>query len=358
LLEDSGYMARVAVVMDRHFKKVGLSGRSVIPMVIGTGCAIPAIMATRTIRDERQRRTTAMLTPFMPCGAKLPVIALFAGVFFRDAAWIGPAMYFAGIGIIIFGAHVINRITNHNPTQSFFIMEMPEYRIPSLKRAAVTTFGQAKAFIVKAATIILLCNAAVHVMQTFTFDLRVVEEGMQGASILAGIAKPVAWLLIPLGFGMWQLAAAAVAGFIAKENVVGTLAVVYGIGNFIDTENLVLTSGAGDVASIMGLTSASALAYLVFNLFTPPCFAAIGAMNAEMESKKWLAGGIAFQLGMGYTVAFFVYQIGTLITLGTFGQGVVPGFMAVAAMAGILLLLVREGNKKSPANTKEAYSNA
>ena len=294
----------------------------------------------------------------MPCGAKLPVIALFAGVFFRDAVWIGPAMYFAGIGIIIFGAHVINRITNHNPTQSFFIMELPEYRMPSLKRAAVTTLGQAKAFIVKAATIILLCNAAVHVMQTFTFDFQVVEEGMQGASILAGIAKPVAWLLIPLGFGMWQLAAAAVTGFIAKENVVGTLAVVFGIGNFIDTENLVLTSGAADVASIMGLTSVSALAYLVFNLFTPPCFAAIGAMNAEMESKKWLAAGIAFQLGMGYMVAYFVYQIGTLLTEGTFGQGAIPGFLAVSAIIGVLAVLMRASNKKAAVIIREAADNA
>ena len=206
LLEDSGYMARVAVVMDRFFKKVGLSGKSIIPMVIGTGCSIPGIMATRTIQNERQRRTTAMLTPFMPCGAKLPVIALFAGVFFNDAAWVGTTMYFAGIAIIIFGALVVVRITGEKNTRTFFILELPEYRFPSLKRAAQSTLARAKAFIIKAGTIILLCNAAVQVMQTFNWQFQVVAENAQDTSILAGIATPFAFILIPLGFGVWQLA--------------------------------------------------------------------------------------------------------------------------------------------------------
>ncbi|MDZ4132904.1 MAG: ferrous iron transporter B, partial [Dethiobacteria bacterium] len=282
LLEDSGYMARVAVVMDRYLKRVGLSGKSIIPMVIGTGCAIPGIMATRTIRDERQRRTTAMLTPFMPCGAKLPVIALFAGVFFGDAAWVGTSMYFVAILIIVIGALIVQRITNEGPSKSYFIMELPDYRLPSIKRAFISMMSRAQAFIVRAATIILVCNAAVHLMQSFTWSFQVVDPGLECTSILAVISSPFALIFIPLGFGAWQLAAAAIAGFIAKENVVGTLAVVYGITNFIDTEELELVSGAGDVAAIMGLTSVAALAYLVFNLFTPPCFAAIGAMNAEM----------------------------------------------------------------------------
>ncbi len=347
LLEDCGYMARVAVIMDRYFKKVGLSGKSIIPMVIGTGCAIPGVMATRTIKNERQRRTTAMLTPFMPCGAKLPVIALFAGVFFDDAAWVGTSMYFAGIGIIILGALMVVRITGEKNARSFFIMELPEYRIPSFKRAFVSMMSRGKAFIIKAGTIILLCNAAVHIMQTFNWSFQAVAEGAENTSILASISSPFAILLVPLGFGVWQLAAAAITGFIAKENVVGTLAVVYSITNFIDTEELALVGGQTDVASIMGLTSAAALAYLVFNLFTPPCFAAIGAMNSEMEDKKWLWGGIAFQFGMGYVAAFFVYHIGTLLTAGSIGTGFIPGLIAVAIMIGYVVYLMKKGDEKA-----------
>ncbi|MFT5880778.1 MAG: ferrous iron transport protein B [Moritella sp.] len=352
LLEDCGYMARVAVIMDRFFKRIGLSGKSIIPMVIGTGCAIPGIMATRTIKNERQRRTTAMLTPFMPCGAKLPVIALFAGVFFNDAAWVGTIMYFLGIAIIVFGALVVIRITGEKDSRSFFIMELPEYRFPSIKRATISTLSRAKAFIIKAGTIILLCNAAVQIMQTFNWQFQVVAEGAQGTSILASIASPFALILVPLGFGAWQLAAAAITGFIAKENVVGTLAVVYGITNFIDTEELALISGSSDVASVMGLSSVAALSYLMFNLFTPPCFAAIGAMNAEMEDKKWLWGGIAFQFGMGYVVAFITYQAGTLITTGALGQGFIYGFIVTAILIGTLIYFVNKGEHKAKQKLK------
>ena len=223
LLEDCGYMARVSVVMDPIFKRVGLSGKSVIPMVIGTGCSIPGVMACRTIRNERERRATAMLTPFMPCGAKLPVIALFAGVFFADASWVGTLMYFAGILLIFFGALLINKITGYKFRKSFFIMELPEYKIPSLKRAFTSMLSRGKAYIVKAGTIILVCNTVVQIMQSFTWSLQLVEEGMESTSILASIASPISILLIPLGFGAWQLAAAAITGFIAKENVVDTL---------------------------------------------------------------------------------------------------------------------------------------
>lgn len=347
ILEDCGYMARVAVVMDRFFKRVGLSGRSIIPMIIGTGCGIPGIMATRTIKNERQRRTTAMLTTFMPCGAKLPVIALFAGVFFNDAAWVGTLMYFMGIAIIIVGAQLVVRITGEKHTKSFFIMELPEYSFPSIKRATVSMFSRGKAFIIRAGTIILLCNAIIHIMQTFNWQFQVVAEGAQDTSILASIASPFAILLVPLGFGTWQLAAAAITGFIAKENVVGTLAVVYSISNFINPEELVLVGDGASVASVMGLTSVAALSYLMFNLFTPPCFAAIGAMNSEMESRKWLWSGISFQFGMGYIVAFITYQIGTLITTGSLGTGFIPGLIALAVLVGIVVYLVRKGDKKA-----------
>lgn len=346
LLEDCGYMARVAVIMDRFFKKVGLSGKSIIPMVIGTGCAIPGVMACRTIRDERERRTTAMLTPFMPCGAKLPVIALFAGVFFKDASWVGTLMYFVGILLIFIGALVVQRITGHRFRKSYFILELPEYKIPSIKRAFLSMMSRAKSFIIKAATIILVCNAVVQIMQTFNWNLQVVAEGAENTSILASIASPFAFLLIPLGFGIWQLAAAAITGFIAKENVVGTLAVVYGITNFIDVEELALVGGTSEVASVMGITSVAALAYLMFNLFTPPCFAAIGAMNAEMQNKKWLFGGIALQFGSGYVVAFLVYQIGTFLTTGSVGTWFIPGLIVVSILLIILVTLMIKGDKK------------
>lgn len=345
-------MARVSVVMDPIFKRVGLSGKSIIPMVIGTGCAIPGIMACRTIRNERERRATAMLTPFMPCGAKLPVIALFAGVFFADASWVGTLMYFIGILLIFLGALLINKITGHKFRKSFFIMELPEYKIPSLKRAFISMLSRGKAYIVKAGTIILVCNAVVQIMQTFNWHLQVVEEGMEHTSILATIASPFAVLLIPLGFGVWQMAAAAITGFIAKENVVGTLAVVYGVTSFIDTEELALMGGANEVAAIFGITKAAALACLMFNLYTPPCFAAIGAMNSEMQDRKWLWGGIALQFATGYTVAFLVYQIGTLITEGTVGSGFAPGLIAVVAIVAVVYVLARKNNKKFDAEYK------
>ena len=345
LLEDCGYMARATVVLDPIFKRVGLSGKSVIPMVIGTGCAIPGIMACRTIRNERERRATAMLTPFMPCGAKLPVIALFAGAFFADASWVGPTMYLVGIVLIFLGALLVNKVTGYKYRKSFFIIELPEYKLPSLKRATLSMLSRGKAYIVKAGTIILVCNTAVQIMQSFNWKLQVVEEGMESTSILASIASPFAVLLIPLGFGVWQLAAAAITGFIAKENVVGTLAVVYGLTNFIN-EDFELVGGSSEVAAVMGITKVAALAYLMFNLFTPPCFAALGAMNSEMQDKKWLWGGIALQLGTGYTVAFLVYQIGTFITTGAFGSGFAAGLVAVAVMVGIVVMLTRNTRKQ------------
>ena len=346
LLEDCGYMARATVVLDPVFKRVGLSGKSVIPMVIGTGCAIPGVMACRTIRNERERRTTAMLTPFMPCGAKIPVIALFAGAFFADAWWVSATMYLVGIVLVLLGALLVKKITGQKYRKSFFIIELPEYKVPSLKRACGSMLERGKAYIVKAGTIILVCNTIVQIMQSFNWQFQLVEEGAEGTSILASIAHPFAILFIPLGFGVWQLAAAAVTGFIAKENVVGTLAVVYGVTNLIDTEELALVGSGSEVATVMGLTKAAALAYLMFNLYTPPCFAALGAMNSEMKSGKWLFGGICLQLATGYTVAFAVYQIGTLITMGSLGTAFVPGLIAVIAFALIILWRIRKSDKE------------
>ena len=346
LLEDCGYMSRATVVLDPIYKRVGLSGKTVIPMVIGTGCGIPAIMSCRTIRNERERRTSAMLATFMPCGAKLPVIALFAGAFFSDAPWVGPLMYFVGILLILLGALLVKAVTGMKYRKSFFIIELPEYKVPSIKFAFGSMLERGKAYIIKAGTIILVCNTVVQIMQSFDTHFHVVEEGMESTSILATIASPFAYLLVPIvGVAAWQLAAAAITGFIAKENVVGTIATVYAITNFIDTDELELIGSGNSVAAVMGITKAAALAYLMFNLYTPPCFAALGALNSELQSGKWLFGAICLQLATGYTVGFLVYQIGTLITTGSVGAGFVGGLIAVLVFAAIIAGIIVKNNK-------------
>ncbi len=357
LLEDCGYMARATVVLDPIFKKVGLSGKSVIPFVIGTGCAIPGIMACRTIRNERERRATAMLTPFMPCGAKLPVIALFSGAFFADASWVGTLMYFVGIGLILLGALIVNKISGYKNRKSFFIMEMPEYKLPSIKRALISMCQRGWAYIVKAGTIILVCNTVVQIMQTFTWQFNVAENA--GDSILASIAGPISYLLVPIvGVASWQLAAAAVTGFIAKENVVGTLAVCFvGLENLIDTEELAMMEGAGqDVAGVLALTKVAALAYLMFNLYTPPCFAALGAMNSEIKDRKWFWMGVGLQFATGFTVAFIVYQAGTLITTGNPGNGLVFGLLAEAIIIAVIIRMVKKTNRSMDEEYRLAQS--
>ncbi len=349
VLEDCGYMSRVAVLLDPIFKRVGLSGKSVIPFVITIGCAVPGIMASRTIRSERERRATAMLAPFMPCGAKIPVISLFAGAFFDNAGWVSTLMYLSGIILIFLGALLINEITGNRVKKNFFIIEMPDYKMPSLWLAFKSMCSRGWAYIVKATTIILLCNTAVQIMQSFTFDLSVANNAE--VSILASIARPFAYLLVPIvGVLSWQLAAAAITGFIAKENVVGTLAVCFvGLENLIDKENLVLLGNTGDAAAgVMAITKAAALAYLMFNLYSPPCFAALGAMSAEMKSPKWFWGGIGLQLGVGYTVAYFVYTIGTLLTepQSLNITAAICGFSAILIMALVIVLLIGNARKE------------
>ena len=280
----------------------------------------------------------------MPCGAKLPVIALFSGVFFGGNEWVGTIMYFSGIFIIFLGALLVNKITGSKAKKSFFIIELPDYKIPSLKLALSSMCARGWAYIVKAGTVILVCNAAVTIMQSYTWSF--VPAPDASSSILASIASPVSILLIPLGFGVWQMAAASITGFIAKENVVGTLASVYAISNFIDTEELALIGGASEVATVLGLSKAAALACLVFNLFTPPCFAAIGAMNAELKSSKWMLGGLSLQFATGYTTAFLTYQIGSLIESGTSGSGFVPGLIAVLVIVFVISWLIFKADKE------------
>lgn len=346
LLEDCGYMARATVVLDPIFKRVGLSGKSVIPMIIGTGCGIPAIMACRTIRNERERRTTAMLATFMPCGAKLPVIALFTGAFFPESKWVGPVMYFVGILLILLGALLVKAVTGMKYRKSFFIIELPEYKVPSLKIGVLSMLNRGKAYIKKAGTVILVCNTVVQIMQSFNWHFEAIEEGAENTSILASIAGPFAVLLVPVvGIAAWQLAAAAITGFIAKENVVGTIATVYAITNFIDPDELELIGSGNAVATAMGITKVAALAYLMFNLYTPPCFAALGAMNSEMQSGKWLFAGICLQLATGFTVGFLVYQIGTLVTTGSLGAGFVGGLIAVLVFVAVIVTLIMRANR-------------
>ena len=338
LLEDCGYMSRVAVVLDPIFKRVGLSGKSVIPFVIGVGCAVPGVMASRTIRNENERRATAMLAPFMPCGAKIPVISLIAGAFFGNAGWVSALMYLLGILIIFLGALLVNLVTGHKTKKSYFIIELPDYKVPSFFGAFKSMCSRGWSYIVKAATIILLCNTLVHLMQSFTWHFTPASETASD-SILASVAGPLAYLFVPvIGVLSWQLVAAIVTGFVAKENVVGTLAVCF-LG----------TAENADLGGVLPLTAVAALAYLMFNLFSPPCFAAIGAMNAEMKSKKWLFAGIGLQLGVGYTVAYLTYTLGTLLTAPE-TLALLPallGLVAVLLMAGAVLFLIFRNRRKA-----------
>ena len=348
LLEDLGYMARATIVLDPIFKTVGLSGKSVIPFIIGTGCAIPGVMACRTIHNEREKRATAMLAPFMPCGAKLPVIALFAGVFFGDSPYVGAVMYFIAILIILGCAMLINLITGYKAKKSYFIMEIPEYKAPSIYKAFISMCQRGWSYVVKAGTIILVCNFIVHLMQSFDFSLQPAE----GAdSILATVATPFAYLFAPIvGYVSWQLAAATITGFIAKENVVGTLAVCFGITNLINVDSLAIEGGANinEIAEAFGqgsggpMVAVAALAYLMFNLFSPPCFAAIGAMNSEINDRKWFFAGIGLQIAVGYSLGFLVFFFGTIITGGSFPVFWAPilGWVIVAAVVAVLTYLI------------------
>ncbi len=345
LLEDCGYMARATVVLDPIFKTVGLSGKSVIPFIIGTGCAIPGVMACRTIRNERERRATAMLTPFMPCGAKLPVIALFAGAFFEGSEWVGVTMYFVGIVLILLCALLINALTGHKARKSFFIIELPEYKAPSFVQALKSMCQRGWAYIVKAGTVILVCNFVVYMMQTYGWNFRAVED--PSASILATIATPIGYVIAPIvGVALWQLAAAAVTGFIAKECVVSTLATVFMFEHLINDDLEAI--GEIGASNMGGISVVAGLAFLMFNLFTPPCFAALGAMNSEIKSKKWLWAGIGLQFAVGYVIGFLVFFFGTLFTGGSFGAAWIPtlGWVITLAIAAIFTFMITRKNKQ------------
>ncbi len=333
LLEDSGYLARVAVVMDRFFKKIGLSGKSIIPMIVGTGCSVPGIMATRTIENEKERKITAILTPFVPCGAKLPIIALFAGVFFKDQAWVGPSMYALAILMVSVCGLFLNKVLKFEGSEnSRFIIELPEYKIPSVKYAFYQMLDKGKAFIVKASTIIVAMNGIIWFLSNHAFNLRVVENAND--SMLAFVGSIIGVALIPLGLKGWQLGAAALTGFVAKEEVVATLAVV-----LVASEETL----GGTLSEFF--TPVTALAFIVFNLFIPPCFAAIGAMNAELGSKKLLLQAIGFQTLVGYTLAMLVSQVGTIITTGAVAEGFVYSIIILVAVVALCVSVLKKAEK-------------
>lgn len=348
LVEDSGFMARIALIFDPLFRKVGLSGKSIIPMIVGYGCSIPGIMATRTIKDEKQRRLTAMLTPFVPCGAKLPIIALFTAAFFKEQGYMFPLTYIVAFTVIICVGLILKKVTGADNIKNYFIIELPQYRIPSIKRAFFKMLETGKDFITRAGTIIIVCNTVVFIMSSFNFKLQLVEDAVN-TSILANIATPFAFLLIPVGIGVWQLSAAAITGFIAKEEVVGTLAVVYSMGAAINSDFELVN--AMTVRETMGITAVSALAFMFFNLFTPPCFAAIGAMKSEMKSNKWLLKSVLLQLSVGYIVAMITYQVGTILVYKELAQGFIPAVI-ILALAVFYVVYKIKSNKVSESEKK------
>ena len=332
-LEGCGYMARIAFIMDRIFRKFGLSGKSFIPMLIGTGCGVPGVMASRTIENDRDRKMTIMTTTFIPCGAKLPIIALIAGALFDGAAWVAPSAYFVGIAAIICSGIILKKTKMFAGDPAPFVMELPAYHLPTVGNVLRSTWERGWSFIKKAGTIILLSTIFVWFAQGFGFEggsFGMVED--MNNSILAAIGSAIAWIFTPLGCGDWKAAVAAITGLVAKENVVGTFGVLYGFGE-------VAEDGAEIWGSLAGsMTAVAAYSFLVFNLLCAPCFAAMGAIKREMNNVKWFWFAIGYQTILAYAASLCVYQIGTLITTGAFGIGTAVAFIIIV---GFLYLLFR-----------------
>lgn len=320
LLEDCGYMARIAFIMDRIFRKFGLSGKSFIPVLISSGCGVPGIMATRTMENDKDRRITIMLTTFIPCGAKIPIIALFTGAIFGGASLVAPCVYFLGIFMIIICGIILNKTKVFKGEPAPFVMELPQYHIPSLKGVLIHMWDRAKAFIIKAGTIIFVACAVIWFTSSFSWSLQMVDAQ---DSILASIGKVIAPLFTPLGFGNWQSAVATLSGLVAKENVVGTFGILYGFGEVAEDGVEIW----GTLAASM--TALAAYSFLIFNLLCAPCFAAMGAIKREMNNAKWFWFAIGYQTVLAYCVSLCVYQIGMLFTAGTFGIGTVAAFIVI-----------------------------
>ena len=348
-LEGCGYMARIAFIMDRVFRKFGLSGKSFIPMLIGTGCGVPGVMASRTIENDRDRKMTIMTTTFIPCGAKLPIIALIAGALFDDAPWVAPSAYFVGIAAIICSGIILKKTKMFAGDPAPFVMELPAYHIPTVGNVLRSTWERGWSFIKKAGTIILLSTIFVWFAQGFGFEggsFGMVED--MNNSILASIGSAIAWIFNPLGWGDWKAAVAAITGLVAKENVVGTFGILYGFAEVNGDNGIEIW---GSLANAM--TPVAAYSFLVFNLLCAPCFAAMGAIKREMNNTKWFWFAIGYQTLLAYVVALCIYQIGTLITAGTFGLGTVVAFVLVI---GFLYLLFRPYKESNSLNVPKSVA--
>ena len=346
ILEDCGYMARVAFIMDRIFRKFGLSGKSFIPMLIGSGCGVPGIMASRTIESDRDRKMTIMTTTFIPCGAKLPIIALIAGALFDGASWVSPSAYFLGVGAIIVSGIILKKTKLFVGDPAPFVMEMPAYHAPRVLNVLRSMWERGWSFIKKAGTVILLSTIVIWFLQSFGFE----DSGFAmvddiNNSLLATIGQTFAWIFTPLGWGEWKAAVASITGLVAKENVVATFGQLYGFAEV-----------AEDGVEIWGtlavsFTALSAYSFLAFNLLCEPCFAAMGAMKREMNNAKWTAFAIIYQCVFAYAVALIIYQLGNLIINGVFGIGTI---VALIVLVGMIFLLVRKG--KSSEKLEVQYS--
>ena len=349
-LEACGYMARVAFIMDRIFRKFGLSGKSFIPMLIGTGCGVPGIMASRTIENDRDRKMTIMTTTFIPCGAKLPIIALIAGALFGGASWVAPSAYFVGIAAIICSGIILKKTKMFAGDPAPFVMELPAYHMPTVSNVLRSMWERGWSFIKKAGTIILLSTIFIWFTSSFGFvdgHFGMVEDLSDG--LLASIGRGLAWLFVPLGWGDWKSAVAAITGLVAKENVVGTFGILYGFAE-------VAEDGAevwGTLAASM--TAVAAYSFLVFNLLCAPCFAAMGAIKREMNNAKWFWFAIGYQTILAYAVSLCVYQFGSLFTGGGFGIGTAA---AVIVLIGFLYLLFRPYKESSSLKVNVSSVNA
>lgn len=348
LLEDCGYMSRIAFVMDRVFRKFGLSGKSFIPMLIATGCGVPGIMASRTIENEKDRRMTVMITTFMPCSAKLPIIALIAGAFFPQSSWIAPSAYFLGISAIILSGIALKKSRLFSGDPAPFIMELPAYHLPRMKNVLQYTFDRCKSFVKKAGTIIFAACVLVWFMSTYNFRLQVVNENQ---SILAHLGSIVAPLFAPLGWGDWKGAVATLTGLIAKENVLGTFGILYGAGSVSENGHEVWASLQ------QAYTPIAAYSFLAFNLLCAPCFASIGAIRREMASAKWTWIAISYQCGLAYLVSMVIYQVGHLIFEGgSFGIGTIFAGLAAAFIIWGIVKKPQTRSVRSPLPTlKEGH---
>ncbi len=336
ILEDCGYMARIAFIMDRIFRKFGLSGKSFIPILVGTGCAVPGIMASRTIENEKDRKMTVILTSFIPCGAKLPIIALIAGALFTEASWVAPSAYFIGIAAIILSGIILKKTKLFSGDPAPFVMELPQYHIPSPKGVFIHMWDRAKSFVKKAGTVIFIACAVIWFLSSFNFSMQMVEAG---DSMLAKIGNTIAPLFAPLGWGNWESAVATFTGFIAKENIVATFGVLFGVSE-------VSENGAeywANLAAIM--TQAAAFSFLVFNLLCAPCFAAIGAIKREMGSAKWTWIAIGYQTVLAYVVSMIIYQLGTLVSTGVFGFGTAVSFVLLVGFVWLIVRPYKESKK-------------